>query len=78
MSSSSHRLLIASLYCGTTGGPETEFLDALSAAVSDPKRPNLEVTVLLDALRGARPTKTPAGQLQLLDRPNVRMLPGIL
>ena len=70
MSSSSQRLLIASLYCGTTGGREAEFLDALSATVSDPKRPNLEVTVLLDALRGTRPSKTPTGQLRLLDVPN--------
>lgn len=61
MATASRRMVIATLYCGTGGGREAEFLGALRDAVSDPKRPELRTTVLLDALRGTRPSPDQVG-----------------
>lgn len=51
-------MTIASLYFGTGGGREGEFVAALAAAAHDVQaRPHLRLRVLLDALRSTRPTK---------------------
>ena len=60
LGSSQRHITIASLYFGTGGGREQEFADALAAAAHDTHaRPQLQVRLLLDALRSTRPTKGP-------------------
>jgi hypothetical protein len=54
-------ITIASLYAGTGGGPEAEFMETLAnAAKRSTETP--KITVLLDALRSTRPSKTSAGK----------------
>lgn len=58
LATAQQHITIASLYFGTGGGREQEFADALAAAAHDTAaRPDLQVRLLLDALRSTRPTK---------------------
>jgi hypothetical protein len=57
----SQRLLIASLYCGTGKGREGKFVEALGQVLGS-LGPKPTTEVLLDALRGTRPSKDPAGE----------------
>ncbi|GAB4822465.1 hypothetical protein N2152v2_009511 [Parachlorella kessleri] len=63
LASAQHHIAIASLYIGTEGGREADFLQALAAAAHDSTRAQLQIHVLLDALRSTRPTKTADGRL---------------
>ena len=54
ITTSRHRVWVASLYLGTHGTRELALADALGEAASKPGGPR--VTLLLDALRGVRPT----------------------
>ena len=64
LSSAQHHITIASLYIGTEGAREEQFVAALAAAAQDASRPQLEIDVLLDALRSTRPTKGTDGELR--------------
>ncbi|PRW60278.1 CDP-diacylglycerol--glycerol-3-phosphate 3- mitochondrial [Chlorella sorokiniana] len=58
LATAQRHISIASLYFGTGGGREQEFVDALAAAAHDTAaRPQLQIRLLLDALRSTRPTK---------------------
>ncbi len=63
LSTAQRHITIASLYIGTEGGREEQFVRALAAAVHDASRPQLEVDILVDALRSTRPTKSASGAL---------------
>ena len=54
-------LTVASLYVGTANGHEHELVQALAAAARAPERPELQIHVLLDALRATRPSPAAAG-----------------
>lgn len=53
---------IAALYIGIEGKLETDFIEAIRAAMADPHRPNLKLRILLDASRATRPCKSREGQ----------------
>ena len=57
LATAQRHVTIASLYFGTGGGREQQFVDALAAAAHDASRPHLRLHLLLDALRSTRPTK---------------------
>jgi len=54
-------MLIASLYLGTGPGREGRFSEALGEKLGSPGKPATEI--LLDALRGTRPSKGISGEL---------------
>ena len=61
LQSAQRRVSIATLYIGVhNSGREHQFVQALQAAVMDSAR-RLQVVVLLDALRGTRPSTTGTG-----------------
>ncbi|BDA46159.1 probable CDP-diacylglycerol-glycerol-3-phosphate 3-phosphatidyltransferase [Coccomyxa sp. Obi] len=53
---------IASLYAGTSGGLESQFVDALQYAATKTAHERPGITILLDALRSTRPSFGPQGE----------------
>ena len=54
-------ITIASLYVGTAGGREEQFMHALASAVRKPAAERPRMVILLDALRSTRPSKDAQG-----------------
>jgi hypothetical protein len=59
-------ITIASLYVGTAGEQEAQFVQALAAAARRPAGARPAITILADALRCTRPSKGAAGALGAL------------
>ena len=55
-------ITIASLYAGTSGGLESQFVDALQCAASKQAHEAPSIKILLDALRSTRPSPGPQGR----------------
>lgn len=56
-------ITMASLYSGTAGGREADFMRYLSTAARERPATRPNITMLLDALRSTRPSKDEAGAL---------------